>query len=61
MKVKLLKEWIGKPVGAEIELEDAKAKRLIATGLVELAPKTTTAKKLKTKTSAYSQSRPGGI
>ena len=34
MKVYLLKEWIGKPPGAEIELEDAKAKRLIATGLV---------------------------
>ena len=35
MKVKLLQEWIGKPVGAEIELPDAKAKRLIATGLVK--------------------------
>ena len=35
MKVKLLQEWNGKSVGAELELSDAKAKRLIATGLVE--------------------------
>ena len=34
MKVKLLQDWIGKPAGTEIELEDAKAKRLMKTGLV---------------------------
>tara|TARA_Y100000310_G_C20360950_1_gene658939 strand:+ start:193 stop:357 length:165 start_codon:yes stop_codon:yes gene_type:complete len=34
MKVKLLQEWIGKPAGAVIELDDTKAKRLIKTKLV---------------------------
>ena len=45
MKVKLLKEWIGKPIGTEIELEDAKAERLIKTGLVEKATIVAVAKK----------------
>lgn len=34
MKVKLLKDWIGKPAGSVIELSDEKAKRLIKTKLV---------------------------
>ena len=34
MEVVLTKEWIGKPAGSVIELPDAKAKRLLATGLV---------------------------
>ena len=35
MKVKLLQDWAGKKAGAVMELTDAKAKRVIATGLVE--------------------------
>jgi len=35
MKVKLLVDWAGKKAGAEMDLADAKAKRVIATGLVE--------------------------
>ena len=34
MQVKLLQDWIGKPAGEVIDLDDAKAKRLIVTGLV---------------------------
>ncbi len=51
MKVKLLTEWIGKPIGAEIELSDEKAKRLIGTGLVAKVsvPKVAKRKAAKTK------------
>lgn len=35
MKVILQKDWIGKPAGSQIELADAKAKRLIKTGFVK--------------------------
>ncbi len=35
MKVNLLVDWAGKKAGTVMELSDAKAKRVIATGLVE--------------------------
>lgn len=35
MKVKLLQDWAGKKAGAVMELPDAKARRVIGTGLVE--------------------------
>ena len=35
MKVKLLKDWLGKSAGSVIELSDEKALRLIGTKLVE--------------------------
>ncbi len=35
MRVKLLVDWAGKQAGDEMELSDAKALRVIATGLVE--------------------------
>ncbi len=55
MKVKLLQKWIGKPIGAEIELGDAKARRLIKTGLVECltVPSKPKVAKRKVKTNGY--------
>ena len=35
MRVRLLQPWIGQPIGEEMDLSDAKAKRLIKTKLVE--------------------------
>ncbi len=45
MKVKLLVDWAGKKAGAIMELSDAKAERVIATGLVEKATIAKTTKK----------------
>ena len=59
MKVKLLQDWAGKPAGAIMELEDAKARRVIATGLVEAASKLSEVKK-RTKKESVSFN-PGGI
>ena len=56
MKVKLLVDWAGKKAGATMDLSDAKAKRVIATGLVE---KVKAAKK-KRKPESVSF-HPGGI
>ncbi len=60
MRVTLLQDWDGKPALTEIELEDAKAKRLIATGLVAKTPKPKVAKRKASKRQSVSFS-PGGI
>ena len=49
MQVKLLQDWLGKPAGSIIELSDAKAKRLMITGLVAKLPKTAKRKAAKPK------------
>ena len=66
MKVKLLVDWAGKKAGEVMELTDTKAKRVIATGLVEKAvigyspgPKTAKKKRTVPKTESVSF-RPGG-
>ena len=60
MKVKLLVDWAGKKAGSIMELEDAKAKRVIATGLVEKVAIANTVKKKRTKRETVSFN-PGGI
>ncbi len=64
MKVKLLVDWAGKKAGSVMELSDAKAKRVIVTGLVErlaIPSQPKAAKKKRTVPQTESVSfRPGG-